>query len=83
MYANSIPVKTATRGNLRQRITDDLIIELEYTAVNALKEEYQFESSAIGEDDKMPTTEKIHRQRQAMFIFVGGIIVVKVLAAIV
>ena len=83
MYANSTNIKTVIGGNLRQRITDDLIAELEYTAVNALKEEYQFETSAICEDDKMSTTEKIRRQRQAMFIFIGGKIIVKVLAAIV
>lgn len=83
MYANSTDIKTAIGGSLRQRITDDLIAELECTAVNAFKEEYQFESSAIGEDDKMSTTEKIRRQRQTMFIFIGGIIIVKVLAAIV
>ena len=83
MYVNSKNSKTLNGDTPRQRISNDLIADLEETAVAALKEEYRYEFDTIDGDKTMPTSEKIHKQRQAMLVFVGGIILVKLLAAVI
>lgn len=83
MHANSTAIKNINQRTLRQKISDDLIFELEGIAVNALKEEYQYETNAICDDNTLTITEKICKRREALLMFIGGIIFIKVLATVI